>query len=74
MKVFHANCEQFDNHATGFYSTPEQAEAAFWAENEFTKLERQRVRVYTCVQDDCDELREIAAYRAKNGSPSPAFA
>jgi len=47
VTAYYADCDQFDNHRTGYYSTPEAAIAAFWEEATFSPAEQARVQVYT---------------------------
>lgn len=72
--VYYADCEQFDNAGTGYYATPQEAEAAFWQENLFSENERARVVVYTRGEDAASPgTLERATYLAGEGSPSPAL-
>jgi len=71
--VFYADCDQFDNHRTGYHASAAEAEAAFWLENHFSRNERKAVRVYTNEIEISDDVIEKAEYLARNGSPSPAL-
>ncbi len=70
--VYQADCDEFDNHKTGFYATAAAAVVAFWAENCFSAKERKRVRVYTRARTAGTVLEE-ASWLATCGSPSPAL-
>lgn len=71
--VYFADCDQFDNHRTGYYATAEEAIAAFWAENRFSKSEREEVRVYARPVAVDDDRMEDAKWLLSQGSPSPAL-
>lgn len=71
--AYYADCDQFDNARTGFHSTPEEAEAAFWEENTFADQERARVRVYTREVTIGPEEIETARYLVTKGITSPAI-
>lgn len=73
--VYRADCDQFDDHETGYYATPEEAIAAFWSENWFSDSEKARVVVYTTMADSDDpDVIDRANYLAENcASPSPAL-
>lgn len=73
--VYYADCDQFDNHATGYYATAAEAEKAFRAENFsfFSASELKRVQVYSRAVEATDELIEQAKHLLEAGSPSPAL-
>lgn len=74
MKVYQANCDQFDNCCTGYYATPEEAIEALWAENVWTPREKARVVPWTRAADSEDpETLESARNLADGGSPSPVL-
>jgi hypothetical protein len=72
-EVYYADCDQFDGHATGYYSTPEEAVKAFWDESHFSENDAKRAKPYarktTVNEDTLVNAREWAA----KGSPSPAL-
>ena len=73
-QVYRAECDQFDDSATGYYATEAEAIEAFWTENTFSDRERQTVSVYATARDAADsDVREWALAMAEEGSPSPAL-
>lgn len=73
IEVYYADCDQFDNHRTGYYATEEAAESAFWSENNFSDNEQKQVRVYTRGERLSADTFASAISLAKGGSPSPAL-
>lgn len=72
--IYQAKCDQFDDSASGYHASEEEAEAAFWALNTWTDSERRRVQVYIVEgYADDPEIIEHAAFLATRGVPSPAL-
>lgn len=71
--VYFADCDQFDNHRTGYYATADEAIAAFWDENHFSASETKEARPYAREAKVTDDLIEDAKWLLGNGSPSPAL-
>lgn len=72
-EVFCADCDQFDNHATGYYASTQEAEEAFWGESRFEDSEKRRILVYSRGEKVTEDLVEIAKSKKDAGSPSPVF-
>lgn len=72
--VYYADCDQYDNHRTGYHATPEAAIEAFWQENHFSDSERVHIRVYTRDVEVTAEVREDAAWLETQGIDSPGLA
>ena len=71
--VHYADCDQFENHRTGYYANSTDAEAAFWRENVFSDSERARVVLYTREVLVDQDVLDDAELRARAGSPSPGL-
>jgi hypothetical protein len=72
-EVYYADCDQFDGHATGYYSTPEEAIRAFWDESHFSENDAKRAKPYARKVAVDEDVLEMAKEQAACGSPSPAL-
>ena len=73
--VFYADCDEFDNHATGFYTSKRAALQAFKEESLFwfSDSAKARCNPYVREEETTPETVMSAIHLAFGGSPSPAF-